>query len=111
MLNSAQLLQVWKGWSIHRLTAPVGAVVTLTDRPTSVLSPSVVESFAVVLFCGVFRRGVLWFGDVYLGPRSTVHPFVTVFRTFFLHGFDILLTLCMGICFYETMNRQFPLFL
>ena len=54
MLNIAQLLQDWKGWSIHRLTAPVGAVVTQTDRPTSISSPRVVESFAVVLFCGVF---------------------------------------------------------
>ena len=34
----------------------------------------------------VFRRDVLWYGDVRPSVRVSVRPSVTVFRTFLLHA-------------------------
>ena len=69
-----------------------------TDRPKSVCNRCVIELFCGVFYTPVFRRDVLWYGDVrpsvrpsgspsvHPSVRPTVRPSVTVFRTFLLHA-------------------------
>ena len=40
----------------------------------------------LVFYTPVFRRDVLWYGDVCPSVRPGLHPSVTVFRTFLLHA-------------------------
>ena len=41
--------------------------------------------FLYARYTPVFRRDVLWYGDVRPSVRPSVHPSVTVFCTFLLH--------------------------